>query len=160
MRRRRDCEAIPLFSDPSLLGRRELLGPAENRGPATTVSHDSRLHAKTADAEIARGHGYGDSAMTETLSKDLRADFRALAGKIRRGMLRYDMDGEDSPWRASRRALLLGAGAFSADSPAVRPEMQLLPKKRSILSRCHATQKRPLTCGDAKVPRPYPPYGL
>lgn len=49
-------------------------------------------------------------------SKRLRADFRALASKVRRGMLKYEMDGDDSPWRASRRALLLGVGAFSAEA--------------------------------------------
>lgn len=35
----------------------------------------------------------------------LRKDFRTLAHKVRRG-LKYEEDGEDSPWRSSRRALL------------------------------------------------------
>src|SRR5262245_5979691 len=45
------------------------------------------------------------SVMAEGVDRHLRQDCRILADKVRRG-LRYDEDGEDSPWHSSRRALL------------------------------------------------------
>ena len=60
----------------------ELLGPAVNRGPATF------LHAGRLD-------------------KNQRMDFRTIAAAVKRGLLKYEDVGVESPWRASRRALLL-----------------------------------------------------
>jgi hypothetical protein len=63
----------------------ELLGPAEEHkgGRGKTVEHAQRFDRR------------------------VRHEFRALAEAVRRGILRYEDDGEDSPWRASRRALLM-----------------------------------------------------
>jgi hypothetical protein len=68
----------------------QLLGPA-TQGKRTSP-HADKLHAQRA------------------------SEFRDLAVKVRRGLLKYEMDGEDSPWRSSRRGLLLGVGAFSAEA--------------------------------------------
>ncbi len=62
------------------------------------------------------------SLTTEGLNKDERSDFRQIADLVHRGLLRYDDDAEDSPWRSSRRALLLGEGNgmavhYASDTP-------------------------------------------
>ena len=61
----------------------ELLGEAPGRGRKEMGQHADSFH------------------------REIRSEFRALAHAVRRGVLCYDDDSDDSPWRASRRALLL-----------------------------------------------------
>ena len=77
---------------------------------------EARIGELLGPAESTGRHKGQPLGTTDGSSRQLRSDFRALATKIRRGLLKYEMDGEDSPWRASHQALLLGVGAFSAEA--------------------------------------------
>lgn len=41
------------------------------------------------------------------LDGHVRSDFRQVAALVRRGLLKYDEGGAESPWRSSRRGLRL-----------------------------------------------------
>lgn len=63
----------------------ELLGPTPGRGRAEMNQHAGSFHSS------------------------LRAEFRTLAEAVESGLLTYSYDGDDSPWHATRRALVLAA---------------------------------------------------
>lgn len=62
----------------------QLLGPAPGRGRDET-HHGASIHHK------------------------IRGEFRTLADAVDSGLLGYEYDGDDSPWHATRRALVLAA---------------------------------------------------
>jgi ParB family chromosome partitioning protein len=64
----------------------QMLGPAPGRGRAEMNSHANSF----------------DQAR-------LRAEFRALGSAVDEGLLDYELDGAESPWRASRAALTVAA---------------------------------------------------
>jgi phage N-6-adenine-methyltransferase len=81
------------------------------RGPMQGAQR--RIEARIGEllGEAKRGHAMGH----DSLRPDERLDFRKLAKGIRRGTLDYHDVADDSPWRASRRALLAGLADGSLD---------------------------------------------
>jgi hypothetical protein len=67
----------------------QLLGPDAGRGG------DRRLRRATPHAEM--------------VPEQRRPEFRMLGTAVNEGLLEYELDGDQSPWRASRRALTIAA---------------------------------------------------
>jgi phage N-6-adenine-methyltransferase len=76
---------------------------------------EARIGELLGPEKSKRGRGH-KSPHAGNIDSQRVGEFRALASRVRRGMLKYEMNGDDSPWRSSRRALLLGSGAFSAEA--------------------------------------------
>jgi hypothetical protein len=96
---RRRAEALAAY----LVGT-DSYGPMQGAARRT----EARIGQLLGEPMGRRGRGH-KSPHAETLHAERQREFRTLAGAVDEGLLDYQDDGEESPWRATRRALVLSA---------------------------------------------------